>query len=62
MQSKLSVLFVVPPKGPSQTQTLLSKIEETTSKYIQTSTFVKDIEEYNALSEDLRKSFDVLVL
>ena len=56
------MLFVVPPKGPSQTQTLLSKIEETTSKYIQTSTFVKDIEEYNALSEDLRKSFDVLVL
>lgn len=56
------VLFCVPPKGPAHTQNLLKTIQPTLDKYIGHMKFVKDMDEYAALTDDEKKSFDINVV
>lgn len=46
---QIKVLFLVPPKGPKETQYLLSKIPESMGKYVSHSAFVSSWEEYQKL-------------
>ena len=57
MDSKYNVLFCVPPKGPEQTQNLVSKIQPTMDKYVSEVVYVKTLDEYNALSAEKKTSF-----
>ena len=53
------VLFCVSPKGPQQTQGLISKIPEAMTKYVSSYHLVKDMDEYAALAD---KDFDLIVV
>lgn len=55
------LLICVPGKGQAQTQGLLSKISDKMAKLVSSYTFVKDMEEYGALSEE-EKAVDIMVV
>lgn len=55
METKYKALFCVPPKGPAQTEGLIAKIPDAMGKYISSYKFVKDMDEYAALSDDDKK-------
>lgn len=58
--NQINVLYCVGPKGPEHTQRLLKNIEETTNKYIASSSFVKDNDEYEALPD--KYIYDLIVV
>lgn len=61
MQGGKRLLFCVPPKGPAQTEGLISKIPEIMAKYVASYKTVKDMDEYAALSDD-EKQPDIIIV
>lgn len=56
------MLVCVPPKGPSQTETLLEFIKDGMTKNISSHKFISSMDEYNAIPADEKYTFDIMMV